>query len=111
MSQHAAIVDGSTCHSFQNKVITFLDELSDDALKKEATSEAKSDTFSVIMKVYMHLASWFVISCFIFALPWLVYSSLTTPGLDIIRVWIVIALYSKPFLIRDQSESLEIITG
>lgn len=36
---------------FQNKVITFLDELSDEALKKEATSEAKSDTFSVIMKV------------------------------------------------------------
>lgn len=38
----------------QNKVITFLDELSDDALKKEATSEAKSDTFSVIMKVSTH---------------------------------------------------------
>ncbi len=35
----------------QNKVITFLDELSDEALKKEATSEAKSDTFSIIMKV------------------------------------------------------------
>ena len=32
-------------------MITFLDELSDKALKKEATSEAKSDTFSVIMKV------------------------------------------------------------
>ena len=32
-------------------MITFLDELSDEALKKEATSEAKSDTFSVIMKV------------------------------------------------------------
>lgn len=36
---------------YQDKVITFLDELSDEALKKEATSEAKSDTFSVIMKV------------------------------------------------------------
>lgn len=39
-------------NTFQNKVITFLDELSDEALKKEATSEAKSDTFSVIMKVH-----------------------------------------------------------
>ena len=37
--------------SIQDKVITFLDELSDEALKKEATSEAKSDTFSTIMKV------------------------------------------------------------
>ena len=35
-------------------MITFLDELSDEALKKEATSEAKSDTFSVIMKVSMY---------------------------------------------------------
>ena len=34
-----------------NKIICFLDELSDEALKKEATSEAKSDTFSSIMKV------------------------------------------------------------
>ena len=29
----------------------FLDGLSDDALKKEATTEARSDTFSSIMKV------------------------------------------------------------
>lgn len=36
-------------------MITFLDELSDEALKKEATSEAKSDTFSSIMKVSMHV--------------------------------------------------------
>ncbi len=36
---------------FKDKVISFLDELSDEALKKEATSEAKSDTFSSIMKV------------------------------------------------------------
>ena len=35
----------------QDKVISFLDGLSDDALKKEATTEAKSDTFSSIMKV------------------------------------------------------------
>lgn len=35
----------------QDKVISFLDELSNDSLKKEATSEAKSDTFSSIMKV------------------------------------------------------------
>ena len=35
----------------QDKVIEFLDGLSDDALKKEATTEARSDTFSSIMKV------------------------------------------------------------
>ena len=39
------------CLLVQDKVIAFLDELSDEALKKEATSEAKSDTFSSIMKV------------------------------------------------------------
>ena len=39
----------------QDKIITFLDELSDDALKKEATTEAKSDTFSSIMKSLRHL--------------------------------------------------------
>jgi hypothetical protein len=32
-----------------------LDELSDEALKKEATTEAKSDTFSSIMKSLRHL--------------------------------------------------------
>ena len=32
-------------------MINFLDNLSDEALKKEATTEAKSDTFSSIMKV------------------------------------------------------------
>ena len=32
-----------------------LNELSDDALKKESTSEAKSDTFSSIMKVQVYL--------------------------------------------------------
>ena len=39
----------------QDKIITFLDELSDDALKKETTTEAKSDTFSSIMKSLRHL--------------------------------------------------------
>ena len=49
---HAVCGKGVVMHvTMQNKVITFLDELSDEALKKEATSEAKSDTFSVIMKV------------------------------------------------------------
>ncbi|KAL5475916.1 hypothetical protein EMCRGX_G025794 [Ephydatia muelleri] len=37
------------------KVINFLDNLSDEALKKEATTEAKSDTFSSIMKSLRHL--------------------------------------------------------
>ena len=32
-------------------MISFLNDLSDEALKKESTSEAKSDTFSSIMKV------------------------------------------------------------
>ncbi len=44
----------------QDKVISFLKELSDEALKKESTSEAKSDTFSSIMKVLQweqHVAS------------------------------------------------------
>ena len=36
-------------------MISFLNELSDNALKKEATSEAKSDTFSSIMKVRVHV--------------------------------------------------------
>ena len=40
----------------QDKVISFLDELSNDALKKEATSEAKSDTFSSIMKVKYNMS-------------------------------------------------------
>ena len=35
----------------QDKVIAFLDGLSNEALKKEATSEARSETFSSIMKV------------------------------------------------------------
>ena len=35
----------------QDKVIDFLDRLSDESLKKEATSEARSETFSSIMKV------------------------------------------------------------
>ncbi|XP_064393950.1 probable ubiquitin carboxyl-terminal hydrolase FAF-X [Halichondria panicea] len=38
-----------------DKVISFLKELSDEALKKESTSEAKSDTFSSIMKSLRHL--------------------------------------------------------
>lgn len=38
-----------------DKIITFLNELSDEALKKEATTEAKSDTFSSIMKSLRHL--------------------------------------------------------
>lgn len=33
-------------------MIGFLDGLSDDSLKKEATSEARSETFSSIMKVH-----------------------------------------------------------
>ena len=40
----------------QDKVINFLDKLSDEALKKEATTEAKSDTFSSIMKVTKHVS-------------------------------------------------------
>ncbi len=36
-------------------MILFLDGLSDEALKKEATTEAKSDTFSSIMKSLRHL--------------------------------------------------------
>ena len=35
----------------QDKVIAFLDGLSGEALKKEATSDARSETFSSIMKV------------------------------------------------------------
>jgi len=38
-----------------DKVMDFLDGLSDDALKKEATTEARSDTFSSIMKSLRHL--------------------------------------------------------
>ena len=35
----------------KDKVIGFLDGLSNESLKKEATSEARSETFSSIMKV------------------------------------------------------------
>lgn len=42
------------CTVTKEKVINFLDKLSDEALKKEATTEAKSDTFSSIMKVSKH---------------------------------------------------------
>lgn len=44
---------GALCNCVvkKEKVINFLDNLSDEALKKEATTEAKSDTFSSIMKV------------------------------------------------------------
>ena len=35
----------------KDKVICFLDGLSNESLKKEATSEARSETFSSIMKV------------------------------------------------------------
>ena len=35
----------------QNKAVAFLDSLSDDSLKKEAATDAKSETFSSIMRV------------------------------------------------------------
>ena len=45
------LIDLAVILPAQDKVIEFLDGLSDDALKKEATTEARSDTFSSIMKV------------------------------------------------------------
>ena len=48
--------DAPVCYFFclppsQNKVFEFLDGLSDEALKKESSTEAKGDTISSIMKV------------------------------------------------------------
>ena len=39
-------------------MLSFLDSLMDEALKKEAASEAKSDNFSSIMKVRMTSVCW-----------------------------------------------------